>query len=56
MTTCPLSKNCQLENEFVSVDYTLKVVEKQFSDMQKRRKFGYAEEAQVQRVQDQTLL
>ena len=35
---CPLSENCQLENELVSVDYTSKVGEKQFSDVWKRHK------------------
>ena len=35
MTFCPLSKNCQLENELISVDYTSKVGEKQFSDVRK---------------------
>ena len=32
------AKNCQLENELISVDYTLKVGEKQFSDVRMRRK------------------
>ena len=32
------AKNRQLENELLSVDYTLKVGEKQFSDVWKRRK------------------
>ena len=31
-------KNCQRENELVSVDYTSKVGEKPFSDVRKRRK------------------
>ena len=30
MTFCPLSKNCQLKNELVSVENTSKVGEKQF--------------------------
>ena len=32
------AKNCQLENELVSVDYSSKVGEKQCSDVRKRRK------------------
>ena len=32
-------KNCQLRNEFVSVDYTSRVGEKQFSNVRKSRKF-----------------
>ena len=41
MTLCPLSKNCQLENEliYISTEYTSKVGEKQFSDVWKGGKF-----------------
>ena len=35
MTFCPISKNCQLENELISTDYTSLVGEKLFSDVQK---------------------
>ena len=35
---CPLSKNCQLENELISADYTSKVSEKQFSGVWKEHK------------------
>ena len=38
MTFCLLSKILSTQNELVSVDYTLKVGEKQFSDVRKRRK------------------
>ena len=48
VTFRPLSKNCHLENELTSIDYTLKVGEKQL--------FGCAEGVQVQRVQDRSSL
>ena len=38
MTFVHSAKKCQLKNELVSVNYTSKVGEKQFSNVRKRRK------------------
>ena len=38
MIFCPLSKNCQLENELISTDYTSLVGEKLFLDVRKGHK------------------